>query len=229
MTKEQCHTFLQEHGVNPQNSWSLSELRFLVKELMQDNSEGSNHPLKGMHGWKIAELQEKCQELGLQTSVKATKAELRLVLRDYYENTSSGTTVMNFGRHKELTYEEVYQSYPDYVQWTKEEFQKNADNSSYHLRQFVRWVMKNEQKGMVGQQTPITPQLRSQNRPSSKVKEQVKEPPAASETEMDLQEMSKEELLNYVQNLKEDTRRHKEGKGTSSASGDTHSFSIVTH
>ena len=220
MNRDECAAFLQDHEVTVQKSWTLSEVRFLVKELMTEDQSQSDQPPKGMNNWRIAELKDKCQELGLTSSSKATRAELMLVIRDYYENTTSGETVMNFGRRKELTYQEVYTLFPDYVQWAKNEFTKNnGEGSGYLLRQFISWVLKNESQEKVDSQAPVTPALRSQNRQS-----ETQELVAAASTNLlqqasiaaacgpatnmaedpenkDIDQMTKEELLEYVKKM----------------------------
>ena len=247
MNRDECAAFLQDHEVTVQKSWTLSEVRFLVKELMTEDQSQSDQPPKGMNNWRIAELKDKCQELGLTSSSKATRAELMLVIRDYYENTTSGETVMNFGRHKELTYQEVYTLFPDYVQWAKNEFTKNnGEGSGYLLRQFISWVLKNESQEKVDSQAPVTPALRSQNRQS-----ETQELVAAASTNLlqqasiaaacgpatnmaedpenkDIDQMTKEELLEYVKKMETlNNRLTREQKGTSSASSEPHSFLIV--
>jgi hypothetical protein len=136
MKKAQVLEELAEMSVTGRDSWSVIELRALLKDLRMEKDGVQMDPMKGMASKKLSEVYERCLSIGLPVDASYRKAELLILLRSHYEDKSGSQTLMAIGKHKGSTFEQILQADPQYVEWARAEL---SDNSHIMLKAMVFW------------------------------------------------------------------------------------------
>ena len=94
-------------------------------------------PMKEFQKMNVDALNEECLSRNIDMPPRSSKGEKLIQLRIWMERNSDSTTLLNYGKYSHLTYEEVYQRYPEYIQWTKEQ-----EEPSWQMKRFLNWVLK---------------------------------------------------------------------------------------
>ena len=144
-------------------SWTLSELRYLVKEHENAERWNKSDPLRDMNKWKKSNLEAACQELRLKLAPQATVNKMRLTLRNFYDQTKVCETKVKFGKFRELSYKELMRDRSEYAEWVVNEYLLGDKRGhSIHLVRFAWFVLRNrcptdEAKERLNTQRPIPP------------------------------------------------------------------------
>lgn len=152
MTKLECLTEVAQttNAVNLANL-TLPELRVLVKEgRIKMGVIKTAGPVDGfmdrVKKAKMAELQELCHSRGIPIVMngkdKTTVGEMRLALRSWVVNNGNAETVVDFGEHQGMTFQELLTMHPKYVQWAQKE--TRSGESGWQLRQLAAWANRME-------------------------------------------------------------------------------------
>ena len=143
LTKAEATTWLKNLGEEPGAKWTSLEIKSRIKEILAASSEADHQLPKGLAVMKKTELEEECKKRGLTTSTHETRGSMmRKVRMDVEEKAASGPhTLMGFGKHSDMTYQEVADRYPTYVSWAKETYEEDGPGCNPKLRKFVRWVL----------------------------------------------------------------------------------------
>ena len=169
LTKEQLVNKIKEWGETPPAEWKHKQLlaRYAeLKELEQEkNKNGADNLLTEMSkaSRKKSTLQDFLQNR-LSMTITGNETISRLLAlgnQRIMENTvPQDHDVMGFGQYSNMTYQEVKDYHPKYIQWCRTTM--SEEEVSWQMRRFMKWVeMKN--KSQISGNNPKTkfqPELR---------------------------------------------------------------------
>jgi hypothetical protein len=140
MNKEELRESLRAYGEEPHPRWTSVELRSRLQEIRRSFA-GPKETTVNANSKKIV-IEEACREQGLMVTANDTKGSLLRKLRNHQELNTPGTpdTLLAFGKHAELQYQEVRDHHPDYCRWVKEA--KSDGGASAQLIRFSLWLEK---------------------------------------------------------------------------------------
>ena len=150
MRKKEVLEELEEYGVEYQESWSLVELKEVLKETRAKDPSipKKDVRLKGMTSKTLAQLRAQCEELGLEYDPKDTRGKLMLTIRRHcdamLDAPLSGSEVLTVGRYKGEEFLNVLQIDLEYCQWVQTEiprmFAEDEHSTSQSLVRFAWWL-----------------------------------------------------------------------------------------
>ena len=142
LTKAKASDWLRAFGEEPRVEWTSVEIKSRIKEILDFLEEEDNQLPKGLSGMKKADLQRECTERGAHFTEHETRGGMMRKIRAKVEAEKGGTSesLMGFGKHADLTYEEVAENHPAYVKWARETVKEEGFATSAKLRKFVTWV-----------------------------------------------------------------------------------------
>ncbi|CAE7660472.1 RE1, partial [Symbiodinium sp. CCMP2456] len=158
MNTKQLRDAIQTFGEIPAESWNNSQLRHRLQELMDEQDEEwastpgrrKDTPLQqqikqlNRNKRKKADLQEYVSKvLGLPVSENETMWQLETKALDhlYFNVESCSRDVVGFGRHSNLTYGELVQQFPRYVDWVKTTH-KETEETNPRLKRLAEWLLR---------------------------------------------------------------------------------------
>ena len=135
LRRDQLVEELKKLGEEPHPRWTSVEIRSRIVEIRPPRGKG----LGVSSSSKKAEIQAACEQAGIMVTTNDTKGSMMRKLRAKHDlNNSTGSTLVGFGKHAELTYREVRDHHPDYVRWVQE---VRADGGgSVQLQRFAAWL-----------------------------------------------------------------------------------------
>ena len=147
LTKEQLVVKIKELGETPPSEWKHKQLlaRYAeLKELEQEkNKNGATNILTEMNkaSRKKSTLQDFLQNR-LAMTITGNETIPRLLAlgnQRVMENTvPQDSDVMGFGQYSNMTYQEVRDYHPKYIQWCRTTM--SEDEVSWQMRRFMKWV-----------------------------------------------------------------------------------------
>ena len=150
MRKKEVLEELDEYGVEYQESWSLVELKEVLKETRAKDPSipKKDVRLKGMTSKTLAQLRTQCEELGLEYGPKDTRGKLMLLIRKHcdalLDAPLTGSEILTVGRYKGEEFLSVLQTDLEYCQWVQTEiprmFQEDEHSTSQSLVRFAWWL-----------------------------------------------------------------------------------------
>ena len=146
--------------------------------------------------------------MGVALHPDAIKGEMLILLRQYYEMETSSQTMTLIGKHKGLSYEEIQQKDPSYLQWAIEE---SKSKETHILKALAAWadrVRKGEPKPVAVPSAKDTQALASKGSASSASTTSFELVDAA----VDARNQKIQQLEAELQNLKDVTLSSKDRK-----------------
>ncbi|CAK0836529.1 unnamed protein product [Prorocentrum cordatum] len=138
--KAEAVELIRELGLPFSPAWSVDELRHTIKETLFPKAESaSQNALKGVSTMKKPELVQKAEEIGAHLTPNMTNAAMK--------TKPEATDIMGFGKHRTLTYRQVWIQCPSYAEWAKKE---TSTESSWELTRFVSWLNAGAPRGTEG-------------------------------------------------------------------------------
>lgn len=142
MSKSDCVLELKQRQFPLKDSLSVVELRALVRESRIEEGLAHNGcPMVAFRKMQKAKLAEECLERSICLKSGATVGDMLLALRDWYINSGSDDDVLDFGRHKGLTFREVFAKHQQYVANSLHVYNVTED-CPLQLQRFGRWCLK---------------------------------------------------------------------------------------
>jgi hypothetical protein len=139
MDRKACEEILTENEISFLPKTPVDELRHKVKQYLkaQEGDKGEKLPLSTM---KRADLEAACQERGLEISKHVTCVQMRSMLREYLflQKPPAPTDPITFGKHRDLTYQQVKETEPGYCRWAME--MAEEEGCSLDLKRFAGWL-----------------------------------------------------------------------------------------
>lgn len=162
-------------GEEPPASWTVPELKTRLAELEEElgiHQEKKHYtPLKAMMvemnraSKKKADLQAFAnQRMGINVNGKETIPILQreCVRKAYMMTTPTAVDPVGFGVHAALSYEEVRQTQPNYIQWVKTTAAEGQ--CDHRLARLAAWVNQMEEKEKIGYGASMAPVAKSMGR-----------------------------------------------------------------
>ena len=140
MKKGEMMAELQARDIPIPEGCSVDEVRALLKANRVSRGVQKKvlvDPMKEFQKMTVDQLNEECLSRDIHMPHRANKGKKLLQLRHWTENNATGNTLMQFGQYQHLTFEEVLQKKPEYVQWAKDQTEP-----SMLMRRFLKWVTK---------------------------------------------------------------------------------------
>ena len=143
LKKEEVKGLLAELGVQASPTWTARECRAELKEkLFPKNPDTIEARMKGVSSMTKGELLYLAEEIGARYTKHYIKAELiTAIYYRYREKTvPTGTDFMEFGAHREKTYNQVKEMEKPYCDWAKQTVDEDGLEAHPDLRRFVSWL-----------------------------------------------------------------------------------------
>ena len=157
LTKEQLVVKIKELGETPPSEWKHKQLlaRYAeLKELEQEkNKNGATNILTEMNkaSRKKSTLQDFLQNR-LAMTITGNETIPRLLAlgnQRVMENTvPQDSDVMGFGHYSNMTYQEVRDYHPKYIQWCRATM--SEEEVSWQMRRFMKWVEMKTKNQIMG-------------------------------------------------------------------------------
>ena len=149
-TKADWKVKLTNAGIQVPQDATLQYMKMVWAETQQGkqvkNLEGSlEHEIKALRaaGRKKSVLVDFLKEKGMEINPNSTISQLLAMgekeIHDQFEPME--TEKMNFGKYADLTFGEVFNMHPSYVEWIKTTAQE-SDSMHWRLLRFHRWIMQ---------------------------------------------------------------------------------------
>lgn len=158
MNKAELLAELQELGRSKKDSWSVQDLRDLLKE-ERGQKEQETSVFNNIDKKTQDELLQLCLNMHLKVNEEMSKAELLVTLRSFVVNESTGQLIMSIGKHKGMTFKDIWEEDPDYLLWAKKEVEK-SNHSHLMLQALAAWTQRMEAKC-----DPLGPKYQSKTTP----------------------------------------------------------------
>ena len=147
-TKAECIQELRSHQIEPNKDLTLPEMRTLLKEARREagllSSTSQDKDVMGeIKNANAVKLRTMASERRIDFNAKTTVGEFRMLLRAHVVQSGTNETVVDFGKHKGMTYAEVAETFPSYLTWAKEEVLRASD-PHWQLLQLAAWAKKRE-------------------------------------------------------------------------------------
>ena len=226
---------IQELGEEPPSAWTMAELQHRLHELQEEHgllpkqNQGTT-PFKSM-ALKLnkasktkSDLQQFAEEeLGITNVRNETIPSLQreCLKKIYMVTTPSPMDPVGFGMHSSLTYEELFESQKEYVQWVK--MTAAEGQCDYRLGRLAAWIQQYEEQKekQTSRKSPPVPKLQGKAKSISSQGSSI-----SSETHMEMLKMI-QELKEEVSALKEERPRKKAEKPDESMPSSQHSFELL--
>ena len=143
LKKDEVKELLSELGCPAPPTWNADECRTELKEkLFPKNPDSVEAKMKGVSSMTKTQLLHLAEEIGAHHTKNYLKADLIKAIRaKYRERTApTGTDVMEFGAHREKTYNQVKETEEQYCDWAKKTVEENGREAHPDLRRFVSWL-----------------------------------------------------------------------------------------
>ena len=140
MKKADMQAELRAAGLTVPDSWTVPELRELLKEQRGPKPENVMSKLAAM---SRADLMSECIRRRIEVPAKATRGWMLLKLRDEVEEKSQpdGNTIMSEGKHKGMLWSEMRTQKPKWVEWALKTVAENPECSP-NLRAFANGMTR---------------------------------------------------------------------------------------
>ena len=148
LTKVEASDWLRALGEEPSATWTSMEIKSRIKEILDLLDEEDGKLPRNLTGMKKADLQRECTERNIHFTEHETKGSLMRKIREKVEVEKGGKSgsIMGFGKFADMTYGEVAENHPAYVQWARDTVKEEGFATSAKLRKFVTWL--NSKDGM---------------------------------------------------------------------------------
>ena len=143
LKKDEVKGLLSELGFPASSTWTAGECRAELKErLFPKNPDTVEARMKGIASMTKAQLFYLAEEIGARYTKNYLKAELiKAIYHRYREKTvPTGTDFMEFGAHREKTYNQVKEMEKPYCDWAKQTVDEDGLEAHPELRRFVSWL-----------------------------------------------------------------------------------------
>ena len=147
MSKQELIDELTEQQAEIDPKWTVPELRAVLKEYraLDPTLVRGDPRLKGLSKMTLNVLRSRCEEHHIDYTMKDQRGKLMILLRRHCQNNPVGRMaprdlIMNFGRHKGKTYQQVLTEAPQYADWAMAEVKAHGEDCGEDLRNFVAWL-----------------------------------------------------------------------------------------
>ncbi|CAE7171651.1 unnamed protein product, partial [Symbiodinium pilosum] len=146
LNKAECETELASFGQVIPTGMTVPELRIWVRQVREQHGYASSRTNRDelmvkIHRANLRETQDLAKEMGVPFPSKVTMGEIKIRLRQEYMTTAPSNTVIDFGKHKGLSYEEIIITNPSYSTWAVGECMKKGD-ADHRLVMFAFWSIR---------------------------------------------------------------------------------------
>lgn len=144
--KEDLVAELRSLGQTVDPSLTVPELRVWLQDLrgskMYQKKDSIVHGISSMNK---EELKKHCAKHGVEVGSNDTKDRLIVKLRNKEAEGRQATDndLLGFGKHKDLSYKDVLQNYPNYVQWVLDTYAEEKE-ASQQLKKFALYIKASE-------------------------------------------------------------------------------------
>jgi hypothetical protein len=217
----QLREILEDYGENPPNSWHKVELRARVVEIREQQGiplrggppvTSLTHKLANLRkaSRRKEELAKFCESLGMiLTGNESVQTMQNKGIAWLYANTpATGEDPVSFGRHGDLTYQELRQEKSEYCTWVCKTAEE-SNSADPKLIRLAKWLKEEPTEPELTRSRPSA----STNRGKGKGKDK---PPTTTEVPNDfLLEMQKtiQDLKGQVEDLKNEKEAERPRKG----------------
>ncbi|CAE7753610.1 unnamed protein product [Symbiodinium necroappetens] len=148
VTKKEMQDRLRQQGENPPTSWTKVQLAARLAELAEEitpttSTMTERDAVKIINRCKRkAELQALLQEHGVPFTPAQTVDQLKSRIYKHLMETQvipAGSESMGFGKHSEMTYNQVIVEKPEYTKWCISTAVENPE-SHWRLLRFAQWA-----------------------------------------------------------------------------------------
>ena len=142
LTKAEANEWLRELGEEPRARWASMEIKSRIAEILDLLTEEDNRLPRNLTSMRKADLQRECTDRGIHFTEHETRGSMVRKIREQAEAEMGGKSksIMGFGKHSDMTYEEVVESDPAYARRARETVQEEGQNCNWRLRKFVAWL-----------------------------------------------------------------------------------------
>ena len=144
---------LRQWGIEPAAlSLTVLEKKSLLKEKRQENDPEAQS--LGLSRKKKADLVSMCNDRGIRMTGNETVPQLTRRIKEFeaQRTPAVSTQVLGFGRHSELTYQQLVDQFPAYAQWCVDTAMEGQSNPL--LERFAVWYEQSHSADITGPEEP---------------------------------------------------------------------------
>lgn len=165
-TKPEWVEFLKSHGEHVPPTWTITQMKAHWSEICENAKETEADRMKqeltalNKAANKKGVLQLHLQNMGLEVNPNKTIAQLvnqgtQKILSQYEP---MGSEPVGFGTHGAKTFQELFDTNPQYIQWVLKTDQEDPEAGGFRLKRLARWARQHMCKGhrMETPKKPVT-------------------------------------------------------------------------
>ena len=205
LTKAEVSQLLQESGLPYSPDWNLDELRQILQENMfLKGRSAAQREMKGFNSLTKSQLIAKATELGADTTPYMTKPSLKLAIRQaiLQKHAPESTDFMGFGEHSGLTYQQVRDQHPEYMDRCKAE---TGPGSCWQMARFASWLgeqaVRSPGQGMTGDPREVPGEPTQARGGARSSRRRTMDPEQESSNQLMQQQIKLDQLIQRVNKL----------------------------